>query len=112
MSKVTKCDCCGRSAPDILCSYQFRKRKWLWQYEDSWPESTSYRELDICDECWKWIISTVQNKFIAKEPGCGSIETAKPREDLKAPEYDKVSEGYAFIKPTKPAKMSKIVSKA
>ena len=55
MSKVVKCDICGRTSMEVSNITQFKmKRKW-----HSWHES-GWERIDICDDCEHEIRSRVR----------------------------------------------------
>lgn len=62
MMKTIRCDCCGRSEPDVWCRYsKVRKRKFTWFQKNDDSQGGWERELDLCEECWA-NLSTPQQK--------------------------------------------------
>jgi hypothetical protein len=67
MSDTTKCDVCGRTAPDINPRYSRRKR-WNWfRFDDDSQGGSNFR-LDVCESCWKGWHDFMNNRFACKNP--------------------------------------------
>lgn len=54
MSLAIRCDCCGRTTPDVNPKYS-RLKRWQWFEFNEDSQGGSDFKLDICEKCWKAI---------------------------------------------------------
>jgi len=76
MSKAIKCDCCGKTTPEINPKYS-RKKKFGWfEFQDD-SQGGSYFELDICEFCWLKINRICSEEQATKDKLLKAIEGEK-----------------------------------
>lgn len=99
MSKTIKCDCCGRTSPEVNCKYQRRKVFQFFEDNDGYYLE-DLRRLDICQECWNYLQSIIQNKIMAKP--AMTFEKPSKCAKLESLQFDNVKDKPTTSRPEPP----------